>query len=378
MKIFRFALCLLFTLPTLAPVVAADTYKYAIKYERQHYFYQHDDEMNVIDIDVEWPTMLNGDRAEGLQRHLTSWLFGMETTDFSQARDAFLHRFGEPVTGQLATIPDDNKFCYVHVSLREVGFVADRYIALQATYNCAPQPASSQQADSRSELFTYDIAAGEILTTQQILKSSLFNDPINYQLFAYALAENALGELPDTVNANHWPHGIGVDAIFTYFDLGYPNAETGQNTLSRIPTEQVEGLFSKKFQRQRKTPVPIREATSDSWAQEGNCADTIYLTADTMPRYEQDKAALHNFLIQNIKIPVEEAFANKGGRIVFSFVVEPDGTLSHITILLPYRPTIDRELIGAIRQLHRWQPGIKDGKPVRVRIKMPVTIRMQN
>lgn len=62
-------------------------------------------------------------------------------------------------------------------------------------------------------------------------------------------------------------------------------------------------------------------------------------------------------------------------RILVRFIVEPSGNLSNIRVLAPGEPSFDREIVNALRQLPRWKPGIKDGKPVRTLVLIPVTIR---
>lgn len=44
--------------------------RYMMSYEKQHHLYVQDGAMNVIDLELEWPELLNGSRHELLQATL--------------------------------------------------------------------------------------------------------------------------------------------------------------------------------------------------------------------------------------------------------------------------------------------------------------------
>jgi TonB family protein len=55
------------------------------------------------------------------------------------------------------------------------------------------------------------------------------------------------------------------------------------------------------------------------------------------------------------------------GIVMVQCVVEPDGTVSHATVLRPLEESLDREAIKAARAW-RFQPGLRNGSPVPVRV----------
>jgi TonB family protein len=55
------------------------------------------------------------------------------------------------------------------------------------------------------------------------------------------------------------------------------------------------------------------------------------------------------------------------GAVIVQCVVEPDGTVSHATVLRPLEETLDQEAIKAAREW-RFEPGRRDGSPVPVRV----------
>lgn len=61
------------------------------------------------------------------------------------------------------------------------------------------------------------------------------------------------------------------------------------------------------------------------------------------------------------------------GRVVCTFVVEADGSISNIRVAKSVNRLLDAEAVRVISTMPRWQPGKKDGKNVRVRYTIPVT-----
>ena len=60
------------------------------------------------------------------------------------------------------------------------------------------------------------------------------------------------------------------------------------------------------------------------------------------------------------------------GTVSLSCVVETDGTVRDVTVVTSLDPALDEQAILAARKW-RFQPGTKDGKPVRVRVTIELT-----
>jgi periplasmic protein TonB len=98
--------------------------------------------------------------------------------------------------------------------------------------------------------------------------------------------------------------------------------------------------------------------------------------SDVMPEPNGGKAALNNFLKQNLQYPEAAAKNGISGRLWLSFVVEIDGTLSDIHVTQPAGFGFDEEAIRVLKLAPAWQPGMQNGRAVRVRYNLPVTFRI--
>ncbi len=63
------------------------------------------------------------------------------------------------------------------------------------------------------------------------------------------------------------------------------------------------------------------------------------------------------------------------GRLVLDFVVERDGSTSHIQVIESLHPLCDSAAVAALRET-RFVPGRQNGEPVRVHMRLPVEFKL--
>lgn len=93
-----------------------------------------------------------------------------------------------------------------------------------------------------------------------------------------------------------------------------------------------------------------------------------YDYVDVKPEFPGDGNSLVSF-INATRVYPQEAYENGiQGRVTCSFVVEPDGKVSHIKVLRGVEPSLNKEAVRIISMMPEWVPG-KIGEhavPVRV------------
>ena len=95
-----------------------------------------------------------------------------------------------------------------------------------------------------------------------------------------------------------------------------------------------------------------------------------------MPSFPGGTQGLANYLGQNIKYP--EVCVENGvqGRVICSFIVEKDGSISNIEVEKRVDPALDREAVRVIQNMPKWKPGNDHGKAVRVIYHLPINFRL--
>lgn len=112
--------------------------------------------------------------------------------------------------------------------------------------------------------------------------------------------------------------------------------------------------------------------------------EEAFLVTETMPLFPtEDPAApygdLSNFrawVQKNVKYPAEAFEKGIGGRVVLSFVVEKDGSVSDIQKLQAPDASLWEEARRVIASSPKWKPGEQRGQIVRVKYTLPVDFRL--
>lgn len=106
--------------------------------------------------------------------------------------------------------------------------------------------------------------------------------------------------------------------------------------------------------------------------------EEIFVIVEHMPSFQGgDLNKFRDFVNKNLKYPEIAAENGIQGRVILSFVVEANGTLSNVRVLRGVDPAIDKEAIRVVESSPKWSPGQQRGKPVRVSFNMPIIFVLQ-
>ena len=98
-----------------------------------------------------------------------------------------------------------------------------------------------------------------------------------------------------------------------------------------------------------------------------------FIVAETMPSFEGgDLLKFHEWLQSEVRYPAEALKQRIEGRVVCSFVVERDGSVSNITALQSPDRLLTNEVRRVLANSPRWTPGMQKGETVRVKYVVPV------
>ena len=65
------------------------------------------------------------------------------------------------------------------------------------------------------------------------------------------------------------------------------------------------------------------------------------------------------------------------GRVIVTFVVERDGSITDVRVVKSVDPSLDKEAVRVTKAMPHWIPGKQNGSAVRVKYTLPVTFRLQ-
>ncbi|MDQ2656894.1 MAG: TonB family protein [Bacteroidota bacterium] len=94
--------------------------------------------------------------------------------------------------------------------------------------------------------------------------------------------------------------------------------------------------------------------------------------AEVMPEYEGGLEAMMKFIQKKIRYPRAPRIQGIAGTVYVRFVVNGDGSISDVQVLRSVHPDYDREAVRVISMLPAWKGGSHHGRPVSVRMVLPL------
>ncbi len=103
----------------------------------------------------------------------------------------------------------------------------------------------------------------------------------------------------------------------------------------------------------------------------------VFDVVEKMPEYPGGQAALFEYLQKNVKYPADAEKKKVEGRVLVTFVVNTDGSITDIEVVRKTFPSLDAEAVRVISGMPRWKPGEQKGQKVRVKYTVPLTFRLK-
>ena len=103
----------------------------------------------------------------------------------------------------------------------------------------------------------------------------------------------------------------------------------------------------------------------------------VYDVVDEMPQFPGGPGALFEYIGKSLKYPAEAEKAGTQGRVIATFVVEKDGSITNAKVVKAIDPLLDAEALRIIHEMPKWNPGKQDGELMRVKYTIPISFRLQ-
>lgn len=102
--------------------------------------------------------------------------------------------------------------------------------------------------------------------------------------------------------------------------------------------------------------------------------DEVFTVVEKMPEFPGGADSLVKFLSMNLRYPQLAIDQKIEGRVYVEFIVNPDGTLSHVNLKEGYDigGGCGAEAIRVVSSMPRWSPGMQRGMAVPVSMILPV------
>ena len=97
---------------------------------------------------------------------------------------------------------------------------------------------------------------------------------------------------------------------------------------------------------------------------------------EQLPEFPGGMSAYVKWLTDNLKYPLAAQKQKIEGRVVVSFVINRDGSLTDIKVTKSANPLLDREALRVAKMMPNWKPGINNNKPCRTLFAVPIDFKL--
>ncbi|MBR5655546.1 MAG: energy transducer TonB [Prevotella sp.] len=98
---------------------------------------------------------------------------------------------------------------------------------------------------------------------------------------------------------------------------------------------------------------------------------------EQQPMFRGGQQKLLEYLEANVRYPESLAETCAQGRVVVSFMVEKDGSITGPKVVKSVCPELDAEALRVVSNMPKWLPGKQNGTAIRVKYTLPVIFRLQ-
>lgn len=96
------------------------------------------------------------------------------------------------------------------------------------------------------------------------------------------------------------------------------------------------------------------------------------------PRFPGGDKVVLDFIKRNMRYPKCVTEEGAEGRVVVSFYVETDGSLTNLSIAKSADSRLNKEALRIIKKMPKWEPGQFGGKVVRMKYSQPIIFRCKD
>jgi protein TonB len=101
----------------------------------------------------------------------------------------------------------------------------------------------------------------------------------------------------------------------------------------------------------------------------------IYVAVEVKPEFPGGIQKFYDFVKKEYRSPNVDR--DLKGNVIVEFVVEKDGSLTDIKVLRDIGHGTGAEAIRTLKKSRKWNPGIQNGVPVRVRYTLPIAVSVK-
>jgi len=109
---------------------------------------------------------------------------------------------------------------------------------------------------------------------------------------------------------------------------------------------------------------------------EEEVAEEIFTIVEDQPTPKGGMAAFYEYVGKKLKYPAQARRMGIEGKVFVEFVVDKDGSITDVKAIKGIGAGCDEEATRVIQNAPKWNPGKQRGRPVKVRMILPITFKL--
>lgn len=122
-------------------------------------------------------------------------------------------------------------------------------------------------------------------------------------------------------------------------------------------------------------PVKFNSGPPASQNTEQKTNDNICERPDIFPEFPGGIKKLNKYIQKHIIHWKSSQTQNEQARVITTFIIGEDGSVSNVRVIQGGSPALNAEAYRIISQMPKWKPGQQGGKPVSVKMNIPILFR---
>lgn len=115
----------------------------------------------------------------------------------------------------------------------------------------------------------------------------------------------------------------------------------------------------------------------DSITNQTDKEDVLMGIVEQQPAFRGGETALMEFIKNNLRFPEELQETYRQERVILSFNIEKDGSITDIEVMRSPHEAMSNEAIRVVKLMPKWQPGKLRGKATRTKYVLPISFRLK-
>ena len=101
-----------------------------------------------------------------------------------------------------------------------------------------------------------------------------------------------------------------------------------------------------------------------------------FRVVEKLPEFPGGMVELMKWLTRNLHYPALAQRQKLEGKVVVSFIINKDGSITNEKIEKSIDPLLDQEALRVVKMMPKWKPGIEKNKPCRTMFAIPINFKL--